>query len=108
MEMLSPIYNLALARAAKRLPLVKRLPLARIVIAAELAMLAKTHYERLSQPERRRLVILLKDATGQPRNMSDRDHNEFERLVAKLEPSLFARAAVEKFSPTGTGKRISD
>jgi hypothetical protein len=103
----SPIYNVALARAARRLPLVKRIPLAWMVIAAELAMLAKTHYERLSQPERRRLVILMREAKGQPRNMSASDHDEFERLVSKLEPKLFAQAAAEKFSPVPSRNKLS-
>jgi hypothetical protein len=103
----SPIYNVALARAARRLPLVKRIPLAWMVIAAEVAMLAKTHYERLNHPERRRLVILLKEAKGQPRNMSNRDRAEFERLVTKLEPKLFAQAAAQKFSPVPPRKNIA-
>jgi hypothetical protein len=103
----SPIYNVALARAAQRLPIIKRVPLAWMIIAAEVAMLAKNHYEHLNPPERRRLVVLLKDAKLQPRNMSRRDRNEFERLVAKLEPTLFARSAVEKFSPVPPRKSVT-
>lgn len=105
--MSSPIVNVAMARAARRLPLVRRLPLARLVIAAEVAVLAKSHYERLTVPERRRLVVLIKQARGQPRNMSGTQRDEFERLVAKLEPKLFAQTAVEKLSPLPSRKGIS-
>jgi hypothetical protein len=101
----APFANIALARAAERLPGLRRLPLARVVIAAELAVLAKAHLDRLKPGERRRLLILLKDARGMPKNLSDRDRREFEKLVAKLEPKIFASTAAEKFSPFGSVRR---
>lgn len=97
----SPFANIAVARAAERLPILRRLPLARVVIAAEVAILAKAHLDRLTPQERKRLLILLRDAKGMPKNMSDRERREFEKLVGKLEPKLFATAAAEKFSPVG-------
>jgi hypothetical protein len=42
-----------------------------------------------------------------PRNLSDRDRREFEKLVAKLEPKMFASTAAEKFSPLNGVKRQS-
>ena len=101
----SPFANIALARAAERLPGLRRLPLARVVIVAELAILAKAHLDRLKPAERRRILILLRDAKGMPKNLSDRDRREFERLVAKLEPKIFANNAAEKFSPLSGVKR---
>jgi len=103
----TPFANVALARAAERLPGLRRLPLARVVIAAEVAILAKAHFDRLKPAERHRLLILLRDARGMPKNLSDRDRREFEKLVAKLEPKLFANTAAEKFSPMSGVRRRS-
>lgn len=94
--------TLAVARAAQRLPVVKRVPLVKLVVVAELAMLAKTHFDRLTPAERRRLVILVRDARGMPRNLSERERRELQKLVAKIEPKAFATTAVQKFSPVGS------
>jgi hypothetical protein len=103
----APLANIAIARAAERLPGLRRLPLARLVIAAELAVLAKAHLDRLKPSERKRLLILLRDARGIPKNLTGRDRREFEKLVEKLEPSIFASTAAEKFSPLGGLSRRS-
>ncbi len=89
----------AAARAAQRLPVLRRLPLARLVVLAELAMLAKAHFDRLTPAERRRLVMLLKNAKGWPQNLSERERREFHKLVEKVEPKAFADEAVQRFSP---------
>jgi hypothetical protein len=101
----SPMTNIAVARAAQRLPGLKRLPLARLMLLAEVAMLAKTHLDRLTPSERRRLLILVRDARGLPRNLSERERRELGKLVAKVEPKAFASAAVQKFSPFGSRRR---
>ena len=100
----SPFMNVAVARAAQRLPGLRRMPLARLVLLAEIGMLAKIHFERLSPAERRRLVLLVKNAKGWPQNLSEREQREFKKLVAKVEPKAFANEAVERFSPLG-GRR---
>jgi hypothetical protein len=101
----SPFTNVAVARAAERLPGLRRLPLARLVIVAEVAMLAKTHFERLTPAERRRLVTLVKDAKGRPSNLTQRQRRELEGLIAKIEPRAFATQAVERFAPLGKRRR---
>jgi hypothetical protein len=95
----SPLMNVAVARAAQRLPGLRRMPLARLVVLGELALLAKIHFERLTPAERRRLVLLLKNAKGWPQNLSEREQRELKKLVAKVEPKVFANEAVERFSP---------
>ncbi|MGH2835625.1 MAG: hypothetical protein ACRDLT_04805 [Solirubrobacteraceae bacterium] len=102
--MLSPLMNVAVARAAQRLPGLRRVPLASLVVLAELAMLAKVHFERLTPAERRRIVLLLKEAKGRPQNLPERERRELGKLVAKAEPRAFANEAVERFSPL-TGRR---
>ncbi|MGC9220791.1 MAG: hypothetical protein ACP5H2_05485 [Solirubrobacteraceae bacterium] len=100
--------NIAMARAVGKLPLLRKVPLARLVLLAELGMLAKQHFERLSPAERRRLVLLLRDAKGWPSNLNARQRREFESLVAKLDPKLFARTALERFSPFPTRRRSGE
>lgn len=95
----SPLMNIAAARAAQRLPGLRRVPLARLVLLGELAMLAKLHFERLSPAERRRLVLLIKNARGWPQNLSEREQRELRKLVAKVEPKALANEAVERFTP---------
>jgi hypothetical protein len=75
------------------------MPLARLVLLAELGMLAKVHFERLTPAERRRIVLLLKEARGLPQNLSEPERRELNKLVAKVEPKAFATEAVERFSP---------
>lgn len=91
--------NIAAARAAQRLPGLRRMPLARLMLLGELAMLAKIHFERLSPAERRRLVLLLRNAKGWPQNLSEREQRELKKLVSKVEPRAFAHEAVARFSP---------
>lgn len=101
----SPFVNVAVARAAQRLPGLRRVPLARLVLLAELGMLAKTHLDRLTPAERRRLVLLVRDTKGRPSNLTQRERRELEKLIAKVEPKAFASKAVEKFSPLGRRRR---
>ena len=97
----SPFTNVAVARAAQRVPGLKRVPLARLVLLAEVAMLAKSHYELLTPTERRRLMLLIRDARGMPHNLSERDRRELRKLVAKAEPKGFATEAAQRFAPFG-------
>ncbi|MDE3130893.1 MAG: hypothetical protein KGL16_07030 [Acidobacteriota bacterium] len=105
MPMPSPLMNVAVARAAERLPGFKRLPLARLVLIAEVAILAKAHFERLSPAERRRMVLLVKQAKCWPQNLSERERLELRRLVDKVEPRAFADAAAQRFSPLAGRRR---
>lgn len=101
----TPVLNVAVAKWAERLPGLRRVPLAKLVIAAELGMLVKAHYERLSLTERRRLLVLLRETRGRPSNLTPRQRKEFEALIGKLEPKLFARNAVERFAPVPAAKK---
>ena len=82
-----------------RIPVVKKIPVARLIILAEVAMLAGEHVGRLSPRERRRVLELLRRGRGRPSNLSQRERGELAVLVAKAEPKLFARSVAKKFSP---------
>lgn len=78
----------------------------RLLVLGEVAILARDHIERLEPSERRRLVVLMRDARGRPRNLSAKQREELEQLIAKAEPKLFAAAAAQKLSPVPLPKRF--
>jgi hypothetical protein len=93
------VFTQTVGRAAERLPGLRRLPIVRLLVLGELVMLAREHFERLTPKERRRLVVLMRDARGRPSNLSARERRELEAIVAKAEPRLFATEAAGKISP---------
>ncbi len=95
-----------LGRAAERMPVLRRVPVMRLLVLGEVAILARDHIERLEPSERRRLVVLMRDARGRPRNLSAKQREELEQLIAKAEPKLFAAAAAQKLSPVPLPKRF--
>lgn len=96
----------AAARASRRLPGLRRLPVMRLLMLGEVALLARDHIERLTPAERRRLVVLVRDARGRRRNLTQRERDELETLIAKAEPKLFAAEAAEKLSPVPLPRRM--
>jgi hypothetical protein len=84
------------------LSLVRRLPFFRILAIARLAMTARHHLQSLTPDERRRLVQLARHGRG----LSPAERSELRTLVSRLEPGVFARAAVNAFSPIGIPGRL--
>jgi len=82
-----------------RIPVVRHIPVARLIIVAEVAMLAGEHVGRLEPKERRRVLELLRRGRGRPSRLTQRERAELAMLVAKAEPKLFAKAVAKKFSP---------
>jgi hypothetical protein len=97
-------YVLAIGRAAERLPLLRRMPVARLLILGQLLLLARDHIERLTPKERRRLVMLVRGTRGLPSNLTPAARSELEDLIAKVEPKLFAQTAAGMFSPLPLGR----
>jgi hypothetical protein len=95
-----------LGRAAEHTPGLRRLPVVTLLMLGEVAVLARNHIERLEPAERRRLVVLMRDARGRPRNLSERERQELQDLIAKAEPKLFAQEAAAKLSPVPLPKRL--
>ena len=66
----------------------------RIFAIAQLALAAKRHLELLEADERSRLAMLVKQSRRRPsKNLSANEREEMLRLVRKLEPARFSRAA---------------
>ena len=78
----------------------------RLLLLGEVALLARNHIERLEPRERRRLVVLMRDARGRPGKLDPQEREELEGLIAKAEPMLFASLAAQKLSPVPLPKRF--
>jgi hypothetical protein len=76
----------------------------RIVAAAEIALIAKRHLDRLGPGEVSELRSLLVKSKGRPGNLSQRERSRVQDLVRKLEPAGFAKDAAGSFSPFGKRK----
>ena len=99
--------NRLLSTGLSRVPGLKRLPVFRLLAIAEIAILAKTHIEKLTASERRRLLELVKKGRGRPKNLTSRERAELKKIVTKLEPRQFAGQSVDKLSPVPLPKRIT-
>jgi hypothetical protein len=75
----------------------KRIPFFKLLALAQIAMLARQHYQRLNADERRRLVDLVRH----PRGMTPADRDELKSLVVKMEPRAFAGSAAKHAMPLG-------
>jgi hypothetical protein len=94
----TPVHYVAL-RAAKRVPVLKRLPILQLMVVGELVLIAKNHYERLTPRERRRLVTLLRQGKLRPSNLSERQRQELEALITKADASGLLGTAVRRLAP---------
>jgi hypothetical protein len=84
----------------------RAIPMARLVAAAQVVMLARRHWLRLEPDERRRLLTLVRVAGGRRGRLTPGERLELARLVAKADPKLFAGLVVQKFSPVPFPKRM--
>jgi hypothetical protein len=98
--------NRSIAKVIKRVPGVRRIPVVVLLSAAEVAVLAKDHYQRLSPAERRRLLALIKVGRGRTNRLTARERNELEALLAKLEPRRLFGDAAGKLSPVPIPRRL--
>ena len=83
-----------------KLPL-KAIPVARLILLGELLLLAREHLRKLNPQERHRFVELLRRGRGRPRNLSERDRRELQRLIEKAEPRVFMGSAVKRLIGVG-------
>jgi hypothetical protein len=77
----------------------RMIPMARLIAAAQVVMLARRHWLRLDPHERRRLFTLVRIASGRRGRLTPGERLELARLIAKADPKLFAGLVVKQFSP---------
>jgi hypothetical protein len=82
------------------------IPMARLLAAAQVVMLARRHWHRLDPYERRRVITLVRVAGGRRGRLTPGERLELVRLIAKADPKLFAGLVVQKFSPVPFPKRM--
>ena len=92
-----------------RVAWLRRIPAARLIALAELAVLVRDHYWKLEPQERRRVLELLRRTHGRPANLTRRERAELAALVAKTDPRLFVENAVHRVTglslPGGNKRR---
>jgi hypothetical protein len=96
----------SLGRAVSRVPGLRHVPVLKLFVAAELALLARDHIMRLDREERHRVVELVRIGRGRRRNLSDPEREELAVLMARMEPRLLAGHAVDKLSPLRLPRRL--
>ena len=71
-----------------------------LLAAAEVLVAVRNHLtDRLSEKERRRLVVIVKSSRGRPSNLDDRERRELQQLLGKIEPrELFGTVARSGFA----------
>jgi hypothetical protein len=82
------------------------IPLARLLAAAQIVMLARRHWHRLEPGERRRLITLVRRGRVVGRGLSVAERAELARLIAKADPRLFAGLVAQRFSPVPLPRRV--
>jgi hypothetical protein len=96
-----------LAHGVARVPGLKRLPILKLLALAEIAILAHAHITRLTPDERRRLLQLVRTSRGRQGDLTTAERRELAELVNKMEPRMFAGAAVDHLSPVPLPKRFT-
>jgi hypothetical protein len=96
----------SLGHATERIPGLRRIPVVRLLSIAEVSLIARDHVLRLTPPERRRLLTLIRAGRGRSSNLSAPEREELADLVAKLEPRLLAAEAVQRLSPVPIPRRL--
>lgn len=76
----------------------------RIILVAQVALIAKRHLEKLGPGEVGELRDLLVKSKGNPGNLNSRERTRIKDLVTKLEPGAFARSAATTSKPFGNGR----
>jgi len=84
----------------------RALPVARLLTAAQIVMLARRHWHRLEPTERRRVITLMRIARGRRGNLTPNERLELASLIAKADPRLFAGLVAQRFSPVHLPRRM--
>ena len=98
--------NMTIGRAAARVPGLRRVPVLKLLAAAEVALLARDHMLRLTPPERRRLMTLVRVGRGGRSRLTGDERDDLERLLDKLQARRLVGDAVDRLSPVPLPRRL--
>ncbi|MEA2313011.1 MAG: hypothetical protein QOE28_2979, partial [Solirubrobacteraceae bacterium] len=82
------------------------IPVARLLVLGEIALIARRHIVMLDRRDRRRLIALLARARGRSGRLTDGEHAELVGLIARLQPRQFLGSAIRRVSPVPLPKRL--
>jgi hypothetical protein len=102
----SLLITRTLVGSASRVPGLKRVPVLKLLAAANIALLTRDHVLLLQRDERRRLVELVRIGASRRRNLSETEREELAMLLARMEPRLLAGHAVDELSPFPLPRRL--
>lgn len=94
-------------KVAQRVPGLRYVPVARLLLAAELVLLTRDHLMLLTPVERRRLVELVRIGHGRKSRLTVAERTELESLIAKLETRRLAGDAIKSLSPMPLPPRLT-
>lgn len=77
----------------------------RIMLVAEVALIAKRHLDKLGPGEVGELRNLFVKSKGRPGNLTAAERSRIRELVTKLEPGVFAKSAAATSVPLARKKR---
>ena len=100
------LLNMTLGKASEKVPGLRRIPVVKLLSAAELALLARDHVAQLSPHERRRLLVLMRVGHCRRSRLTSAERDELEDLVAKLRPRLLMGEAINRLSPVPLPRRL--
>ena len=90
----------------KPLKAARALPVAKLLAAGQVVMLARRHWHRLEPIERERMITLMRTAKGRRGHLTSNEWLELAHLVAKADPRGFAGLVAERFSPVPLPRRV--
>jgi hypothetical protein len=97
---------MTIGKAAGRVPGLRRVPVMKLLAAAELALLTRDHVQRLTPGERRRLITLVRVGRGRRSRLTGTERGELEQLLGKFEARLLMGHAVDRLSPVPLPRRL--
>jgi hypothetical protein len=95
-----------IAVGAEHIGPLRRLPVLKLLAAAEVLLLARDHVARLEPHERRRLAELVRLGRGRRRNLPPEQRDELAALIAKTAPREFIADAANRLSPVPLPQRL--
>jgi hypothetical protein len=95
-----------LGHAVERVPGLRRIPVVKLLAAAEIALIAHDHLGRLTPAERRRLLVLVRTGRGRRSRLTAGQREELEGLLVKLAPRQLMGDAVDRLSPLHLPRRL--
>jgi hypothetical protein len=75
----------------------------KLLAIGEVALLARKHLQKLPAADRRRIGELVRRG----HRLSPAERDELRALLSRLEPSAFAGAALDRFSPVPLPRRFT-